>query len=233
MTDIWAARGKSEELLERSLKVEAQLLTSLFETIDRIVILLECNPRELAARVTALTLLKAKRLGLGIYSLALDCLGQEAGALFRVLQESWEFLSFLRQDPSRAARVIESGPPKAGQIAKQIDSQFKEMRDYLNAHASHLALSYHSMAHLVDDETSTLRLTNRPSERVLRQNLAALFGVLLMSAGEALQVLPPDHADWEALAHELDDLRTRGYDQFRMDIGRSDSEGKQPPKPAP
>jgi hypothetical protein len=61
---------------------------------------------------------------LGVYSLMLDGLGQEAGALLRPLIETLELLVYLRLEPARIDQAIEEKLPSAGQIAKKIEGEF-------------------------------------------------------------------------------------------------------------
>lgn len=178
--DIWEPRRQSERILHAELATERELVEQLFATTDLILQEFDQQRESIVARVAGLALLKAKRLALAIYSLIIDCIGQEAGALFRPLLETWEFLIYLRQDPSRAQEVIEDRVPKAGEIAKRIGAKFKSLRDHLNQHAAHLAFSFESMTHLMDYTSFKFQLTNRPSVGVLRQNMGVLFSVLLL-----------------------------------------------------
>lgn len=66
------------------------------------------------ARVCGLTLLKAKHLALGAYSLILDGLGQEAGALLRPFIEYTELLTYFRKFPSKVDAAIKGKLPSAG-----------------------------------------------------------------------------------------------------------------------
>jgi hypothetical protein len=100
-----------------------------------------------------MTLVKARNYALGLYSLSLDGLGQEAGALLRPLVEAYEVLVYFRLDPSRASKATDDKLPSAGEIAKAISGRFKDLREYLNENASHFAFSPQSMTHLIDFRT--------------------------------------------------------------------------------
>ena len=179
---------------------------------------LEAVPDSTPCRIASLTLLKARRLALGIYALILHSLGQEAGALFRPLQEAWEFLRYLRVDPTRAREVIDGRVPRAGEVGKRVGGRFKEMRQYLNEHASHLAFTFDSMGHLVDLDRLSLRISQTASAPVIRRNMGALFGVFYMSVGEALLILALD--DFEAFdrfAERFDGLKGRAATLFRVE----------------
>ena len=158
-------------------------------------------------RVLALVLIKARNLALACYSLSLDSLAQEAGALFRPLLEALELLEYLRQDPERVAEALEDRLPKAGVIAQRIQGKFKGLRDHLNNHASHLSVSPDAMGHLVDLSAGQLRTVQPFSEPVLRANLTTLLATLVWLAIEAVNCVSaaegrvdPSLAD---AAHEL------------------------------
>jgi hypothetical protein len=92
------------------------------------------------ARVTALYAAKSRNLALGCYSLTLDSLAQEGGALLRPLLECHELLTYFRLDPSRVHEALENRLPSAGSVAKRIGSNYQVARDYLNQHASHVSM---------------------------------------------------------------------------------------------
>src|SRR5437867_2916097 len=94
---VWKPRDSSMALLAGPLQTDRLLIEELLLTISSIVDQLGKvdSPK---ARVVALLLLKARRYGLAIYTLSLDCLGQEAGVFMRLLQEAWELLIYLRMD---------------------------------------------------------------------------------------------------------------------------------------
>ena len=147
--DLWSTRRGSQRALEADLKPLADLLGEAFATVDECVARLDGLDSSFG-RVTALVLIKGRNLGLGCYSLSLDALAQEGGALFRPFIETVELLTYFRLDPRRVDEALEERLPKAGEIARRIGAGLKELRTYLNAHASHLSVSEHSMRHLID-----------------------------------------------------------------------------------
>lgn len=160
------------------------------------------------ARVCGLTLLKAKNLGHGIYSLTLDGLAQEAGALIRPFVEYTELLTYFKQFPEKVARALDGDLPSAGERAKAIDSIYKPFRQHLNQHASHSSYSSYSLAHLVDPQTRQFKKLQRMVPHVLETNardLAAQLFLLASAAVLGLENLAPQEA--RRLAAEADAAR--------------------------
>jgi hypothetical protein len=170
-------RRNAEKALEGPLRTQADLLAQAFALFD------VCGDRLVLSdtdfgRVCALVSAKARSLALGCYSLALDGLAQESGALARPLFESLELLEYLRRDPKRAQEVIENRQPSAGIIARRIEGKFQELREHFNQHASHLSLALESIRHLVNFQQGGLRTVLPNDERVLRANLNVLIAVI-------------------------------------------------------
>jgi hypothetical protein len=123
-------------------------------------------------------MVKGRNLSLGLYSLSLDGLAQEAGALLRPLVETIELLAYLRMSPAHVNEAIEDRLPLAGERAKKIQGSLKEMREYLNRHASHLSFSNESMGHLVDWQSANLKAAQPHNTKVLRTNVGLVFAFL-------------------------------------------------------
>jgi hypothetical protein len=132
MSQLWSVRDQAEDLLRTELREEEALLAELFALADAVIHGLHNQRQSAAPRIASLALLKARRVALGIYAMTLACLAQEAGALVRPLQEWWEFLTYLRQDPTRAQKVLDGKLPRPGEIGKAISSRFKPLRDSLS-----------------------------------------------------------------------------------------------------
>lgn len=99
--NIWSTRNQSEEALSKSLFTEANAIEQGFILLDNLINQFESKSCELYCRTCGLTLLKAKNLCLGIFSLSLDGLAQEAGALLRPAIECFELLDYFYADPER------------------------------------------------------------------------------------------------------------------------------------
>lgn len=210
-TPLWDARRKAEVALDNQLRPFAALLSEAFAATDRAITRLE-NRHHQFGQVCALVLIKGRNLGLGCYSLSLDALAQEAGALFRPLIECLELLIYFRLDPARVNEALEDRLPKAGVIASQIEGKFKGLREYLNAHASHLSLSPEAMMHLIDFKGGRLRFVQGHNDAVLRENLRTLLAVAVWLATEAANCTSVGEgtADHE-LVGVVEDLRRRAF----------------------
>ncbi len=219
---LWNTRRESERSLAGNLSKEAGVLLEAFDVVDECVARLEKIPHPFAA-VCGVTIVKARNLALGCYSLSLDALAQEAGALLRPLLEALELLTYFRLDPSRIDEAREGRLPKAGVVAKNIEGKFKDLREYLNAHASHFRLTRDSTFHLIDVTKDHLRPIQPFSEEVLRLNMHALFSLLIQVGIEAAVCagMAEGRAD-DTLAGRIDALRLRGLSI--IDSSRSLSE---------
>lgn len=187
-TSLWNTRRQAERALTEGLEPFAGLLNEAFSVLDGCVDRLERLDQPFG-RVCALVLIKTRNLGLGCYSLCLDGLAQEAGALFRPLLEGLELLVYFRLEPTRINEALKGDLPKAGVRAQKIEGQFKDLRDYLNAHASHLSVAPEAMAHFVDFRAGGLRLVQPYNEGILRRNLRTLLAILVWLAIEAVNCI--------------------------------------------
>jgi hypothetical protein len=204
-------RSASERALDESLRPIAQFLDEAFSLIDETIGRLDESVEGPYGRVCALVLIKGKNLALGLYTLMLDALAQEAGAIFRPFIEAVELLTYLRLDPTRIIPIVEKGKfPKAGKVAKQIGGQLKPLRDYLSEHASHLAMSEEAMLHLVNLKEGQLKSFQPFVEEVLRENLRLLLAaVLWLMAAGVNAVSAGGGAITEDFVDRAEDLRTR------------------------
>lgn len=182
---LWATRRQAEAALAGELKPFADLLDEAFAAVDSSAARLESLGYPFGL-VCAVVVIKARNLGLGCYSLSLDAVAQEGGALFRPLIEHLELLTYFKLDRARVNEALEDRLPSAGEIARRIEGKLQGVRQYLNTHASHLSLSPESIKHVVDVRTGRLRPTQPYSATVLRENLRVLLGILVSIAIEAI-----------------------------------------------
>lgn len=180
---MWETRRLSEEALNSSLTLFRDLLNEAFDSVDRSIGLFEKVDSPFG-RICALVVVKARNLTVACYSLSLDALAQESGAIFRVLIEALELLQYLREDPTRVAEALDGRLPSAGEIGKRIQGNLQKLRDHLNAHASHLSVAPESMKHLFDFNLGQYRTVPPYSEPVLRDSLATVLKVVLWLATE-------------------------------------------------
>jgi hypothetical protein len=173
------------------------------------------------ARVTALYAAKSRNLALGCYSLTLDSLAQEGGALLRPLLECHELLTYFRLDPSRVHEALENRLPSAGSVAKRIGSNYQVARDYLNQHASHVSMQPACMQHLVElaDEGSWSAVrTHQPFRpRVALFNLHLLFAVFGLASIEAANCAAvAECPEAQDLSDRVFEVKERGLAVFEV-----------------
>lgn len=207
--NFWAARTSSLNYLQHEKPLQLQVLMRTFSLIDAAIDTYESHANTgTYARVCAFALTKLKNLSVGSYSLVLDGLGQEAGALLRPLVEYVELLTYFRMFPAKAELAITGSLPSAGQRAKAIDGIYKSLREYLNAHASHSSFSDYSLSHLVEVDSMRLKRFQKFVPTVLERNIRDFAIQLHFAAREA--ILGLEHLDienFEVLATEVDDLK--------------------------
>jgi hypothetical protein len=212
--NLWQAREKSLEWLATELIEQNSLIDKGFELLDKCIALLnqqskassdEINGR--FARVVNITLAKARNLMLGSYSMLLDAVAQEAGALLRPILEAYELLIYFRLEPSRIDQAIDRKLPSAGSIAKKIKGEFKDLRDSLNTNASHISFGYESAKHLIDYQTSEIKAIQSQTVEVFTANLTTLTAVQLLIVTEALKCLLRIENNSEPLIKEFEDWR--------------------------
>jgi len=207
---LWATRRSAEQALDGPLRSYADLLGETFTALDVCADRLARTDTQFG-RVCALIVIKARNLALGCYSLALDALAQESGALLRPLVESLELLEYLRQDPSRIVEAVDSRLPSAGVIAQRIQGKFKALRERLNEHASHLSLSPEAMRHLVSLKDGRLKTAQPYDGQVLRQNLRILLAFMAAVTRVACISAVGDDVH-DTLAVKVNDLSKRTYE---------------------
>lgn len=213
---LWKTRNEAAAQLAGPLKVEAEVLSEAFDLLDECVVRLETeHGSEPYSRVCALTLIKGRNLLLGSYSLSIDGLAQEAGALLRPFIEVFEKMVYFNEDPSRIEEAIEGRLPEAGEIAKRIQGQFKALREHLNEHSSHFGFTDDSANHLIDWNTLKLKRVQPYSRKVLRTNLKNIFTFLVFLNVQAVNCIGnlSDNSVNE-LADMGDACKKKGFELF-------------------
>lgn len=214
MPDLWKTRRDAEQALSGTLQNESSIVDTGFRIVDIYTKGLSGIDSSFAG-VCCCVLAKGRNLSLACYSLALDGLAQEGGAVLRPLIETIELLFYFAQDTSRAEDVIQGRRlPKAGKIASTIDSAFRSVRDYLNDHASHVSFSYPSMRHIIDVENGVLRNTQRHSDAVLIENLKVIWAALFMLAIGAARCLDASKALTDDMIDLLEEWRRLAISVF-------------------
>ena len=202
--------------LENELETERTHLEAGFELVDQCTQIFNELSKKHGdsqighfARVCGIATSKGRNLLLSCFSLAMDGLSQESGALLRPLLEVIELLTYLRLDPKRVEEVLTSKLPSAGNIAKIIDGKFKFLRDYLNEDASHFSFGFYSVFHLVDLEKSEIRSTESQSVEVLKRNLVTIASFFVFLMGEAMSCLYEAGYDASTLAQTFEQWRMK------------------------
>jgi hypothetical protein len=217
--DMWSARQASWTYLRAKRPSRLSVFLALIELIDRCVD--ECEARagtDTYARVSGLTLLKAKNLALGSFSLLLDGLGQEAGALLRPMIEYTELLTYFRHFPEKTEQATENDLPKAGERAKAIEGIYHGLRQHLNEHASHSSYSPYSLSHLLTRELSFRKMQQFVPE-VLDRNITDLAVQVWLILHEAVLSLKQvvSYETLAELASSADKLKARMIHVFELE----------------
>jgi hypothetical protein len=166
-------------------------------------------------RVCGLTLIKSRNYSMGLYSLILDGLGQEAGAMLRPIIETYELLVYFRLDPSRVRQATDDKLPSAGNVGKKISGRFQKLRTYLNKHASHFAFSFDSMKHVLNFSNFDWNISQEYSEHALKTNMGVLFGMLINIIFEGINCLSVgDSSVINEIGDDIEQFRAKGLDFF-------------------
>jgi len=213
--ELWKTREEALAALEGSLRQESDILQEAFALLDECITQLLTRDTKYT-RVCAITLIKARNLELGCYSLALDGLAQEGGALFRPVIETLELLIYFWKDPSRVDEAIERKLPPAGKIAQKIEGNFKGLRDFLNSHASHFSFTYESLQHIADLQNLNWRVIQPHNDNVLRQNLLFIFLTLLYIIKMGACCLSMEEPLEPAFADSIDNVQEQGVRGFNV-----------------
>ncbi len=208
---LWKARTEALTFLRRERLAQIEVIDDLFLLADECVDAYELQADDLYSIVCGLTTLKAKNLALGMYSLTLDGLAQEAGALARPFIEYTELLTYFRMLPEAVNDALRGDLPSAGKRAQKIGGIYRPFREHLNEHASHGSYSSHSLAHLRDPITKNLRKFQVTHPAVLERNVgdfAVQFVIMLQESVLGLEH-SPDRARLPLLASRADRLREK------------------------
>src|ERR1700722_10778577 len=205
------ARTEALTFLRRERPAQIGVIDELFVLADDCIDAYESQEGDLYSTMCGLTTLKAKNLALGMYSLTLDGLAQESGALARPFIEYTELLTYFRVLPETVQDALAGELPSAGKRAKKIEGFYRQFREHLNEHASHAAYSSHSLAHLRDPTTNQLKKLQVMHPEVIERNLGDLSIQLVLMLQESILGLEhsPDRSRLTSLATRADELRAR------------------------
>jgi hypothetical protein len=220
---MWNTREESLKALNKILKKEAGIIYEGFEIIEKISQKLgSLSDSSSYLRVCGLVLIKGRNLCQGIFSLSLEGLAQECGALLRPTIECIELLEYFFQDPKRVGKALNGKLPCAGKIAKEIKGKFKGLRDYLNVHASHLSIGVESMAHLINWNKGSFKTKQIYSEKVLKTNLSTLFCFLALLCISAVNCLSKCNSISDKLYDQINCWREKGLKIVKPTLSSSE-----------
>jgi hypothetical protein len=218
--NIWNAREKSYAWLKRDLFLEGRIIQEGFDYLGEFVNLFEkiaqseaSSEKGKSCRVWSITLAKISHLLIGCFSLILDGLAQESGALLRPIIEIYEILVYLRLDTSRLSQVIDDSLPSAGAIGKEISGDYQELRKYLNDNASHFSYKENTIRHLFDEDDKVRSVPNH-SLMVLRKNIQLLNAFQISILDEALNCLYLIDVSNKAVGSKMEKWRKSCIDLF-------------------
>ena len=216
--EIFECRTRATAELETTFRNEAEVINNGFLLLDRCIADLgsRFNTSTLA-RAASLATAKGDILAQGCYSLILDGLAQESGALLRTLLEVAEFLTYLHSNSNAQEEFKEDKLPSAGVIAQRIDGKLQVLRKYLNEDASHLNFSYNSLRHIVTFSNPVVFNTHPQ----FHKNLKMLFTFLLYVLSAAATCIAQDKSvplETEPLAVDVANYRVRGSSTFHITV---------------
>ena len=208
--NLWITREESLDALKSKLSIEASYIEKNFTTIDTLLRIFGENNNDIFCMVCSIVLLKGKNLCFSIYSLFLDGLAQEAGALLRPAIECFELLDYFYADPKRIQKALENKLPYPGDIAKKINGKHKRLREYLNSTASHFSLNPIACTHLINWKKGSLHYYQKYNENVLRKNLWTLFSIMVFLIDSAARCLTFNELISRKLIKEIEEWKTSG-----------------------
>ncbi len=208
--NLWITREESLNALKSKLSIEARYIEKGFTIIDDLLSIFEDNKNDNFCTVCSFALLKGKNYCLSIYSLSLDGLSQESGALLRPAIECIELLDYFYDDPKRIKEALENKLPRPGNIAKKIKGKFESLRKHLNSAASHFSFDPIACMHLLNWKNGSLRYYQKFNETVLRQNLWTLFGVMRLLTYSAVRCLRFKNISDIKLGKEIEEWKESG-----------------------
>ena len=208
--NLWITREESLNALKSKLSIEARYIEKGFTIIDALLRIFEDNKNDIFCMVCSFALLKGKNFCFSIYSLSLDGLAQEAGALLRPAIECFELLDYFYDDPKRIKEALENKLPRPGNIAKKIKGKFESLRNHLNSAASHFSFDPIACKHLMNRKNGSLRYYQKYEEIILRQNIWTLFGVMRLLTYSAIRCLTFKELFYIKLGKEIEEWKESG-----------------------
>jgi hypothetical protein len=215
--NLWTVREGAMLALEEEMVAERSLLDRAFQQAEYLAQRLQSIETTAPfGQITGAATAKARILGQACYSLVLDGIGQESGAIARVWLEAIDLLTYLYLDPSRTEEIFKKGgPPKAGKIAQEVKSKSGKARRYLNEAAAHLGFGMESWQHLTNWNIGGLRTRPQLNLDLLRRNLGDVFTMMAWTIRESAFCLNVAQGYVEeGIGNAIHDLKTEGFEIF-------------------
>jgi hypothetical protein len=217
--NLWLARRAAEHSLEGGMAIECGLLDRAFQQAEYLAQRLSAlEPLTPFSCMAGLVTAKARNLAHACYSLALDGLAQESGAIGRVWLESIELLTFLRLFPETAETLLGGKRlPSAGERAKKVNSSVGNIRKYWNETASHMGFEWDTWRHIVKESSGKLQTRQEFRYTTLRGNLEFIFAMMIWTIRESVLCLNAAQGFVEeGIARQMDSLRDECFKAFNM-----------------
>lgn len=222
--ELWRTREASVRALAGPLKTQSEYLEEAFALVDELLDVYQQNiGRSEFLDVCGAATAKGRNLALGLFSLCLDGLSQEGGALLRPLVECIEKLEYFWKDPDRAKEATLAQMPGAGTIAGRIESPYRNLREYLNDHASHFRFGYDSMKHLVDWTVPAWRKQQPFVVEKMKVNLRTVFAFVMFLTIQSASCLSVAGVEDAALCRRIESLRDKGLSTLGAEIEDSNN----------
>ena len=221
--NFWSTRNKSIKWLSEDFTEIKDLIKQGYKLLDDCMDIFEMiglkedeSDAGKFARVCGGIIVKSRNLSLACYSLSLDGLAQESGAILRPLIETFELLVYLRQDYNRVEEVISQTLPSAGKIAQEIEGFHQNIREHLNYNSSHFNFTYDSMRHVINFKTGKFKRLPTQEKKVFLTNLRTLNAYQIFVLMESISCLFVLNIDAEELAIEADKYRDKCVEIFKI-----------------
>ena len=220
--NLWSTRIETQNWLNGRFKKESDFVAEGFLLMDECI---ECFSRQKAslpefdglfAKICGQTTVKARNYILGCYSLTIDALSQESGALLRPYLETYELLMYFRLEPKRVIEARDQKLPSAGKIAQKIDGQFHELRKFLSDNSSHFGFTDDSLRHLIDYSSGNLKAVATHSPERFHYNLSCVFIFLNFALVESLNCLSLVCSDHVSLIDNYEKWKQEGMSLFGL-----------------
>jgi len=228
---MFEARQRALNALDNELSSERELINECFDMTRKLIAIFDTPEFDPLMAAAGTATLKCRYLLLGVYELSLDGLGQEAGALLRVVQEYLIVIEYLYWEPEKAVELVEGKVGNAGKLAMKLaelveglgpeykaikqavlghlNAQKNLRENYLHTFAAHMSFAPEARGHLIDAKTLRARLDPVFAAVTFRWNLSACCSFLIDVIFHAAQLLQKHNKLPAAYAEQIQLLQER------------------------